>query len=441
MDFNFVNWMYMILAIFFVQIAAVEAVCVYNLKRRKYFIWRLTGCIAFAAGFLYVMSILLVALTPYYMAGSVVYILVFAYTLLACWFCFDDSFLTMLFFGIASYSVQNLAYRVFGILEVSGAVWRASYKIGYNAAYNILQAVTMITVYVALYFLFIRRLRKRQAARILNRNVMIIAAVTLTVTVILCAWTNCYSFQHQYLLIINYLFSIICCLFILAVQSGMLERSELKRDIEIVKETWERDRRQYEISKESVRQINVLCHDLKHKIRKLRLDESGLSDEELAQFEKVLSVYDSRIKTGCDPLDVILTEKSLYCNKNGIKFTCLANGEALGFISPSDLYSLFGNVLSNAIDAADKVKDGDRRSVSLTVREAGGAVLVQQENFYDGEIKFKDGLPQTGKGDGHGYGMKSIKMLAEKYGGEMHCSAEDGVFRFAVMFPYPDKKQ
>lgn len=437
MDFGYVNWMYMIISIFYVQIGIVEAACVYNLKRRKYFFWRLLGCLAFAAGFLYVMAILLVVLSPYNMAGSIVYILVFALVLLSFLFCFDVSFLTLLFFGIAAYSVQNLSYRVFSILEVSGLVWRASHKIGYTAASNIIHVAVMIVVYAVLYFAFIRKLRTRQTARMQDKNIMMVAAVTLIVTVLLCAWTNFYMFHHQHLLIINYLFSIMCCLFILAVQSGMLERSELKRDIEIVNEMWERDKRQYEISKESVQQINVLCHDLKHKIKKMRIEESGLTEEELAQFEKFVSVYDSRIKTGCDALDVILTEKSLYCNKNGIRFTCLANGAALGFINSSDLYSLFGNILSNAIEAVEKIESEDKRSINLTVREVSGTVLITEENFFDGELAFKDGLPQTAKTGAHGYGMKSIKMLAEKYGGQMNCTAENGVFKLSVIFTIP----
>lgn len=432
-------WVFVGLSYFFVQLVVAEGMCVYRLKRRKFFLLRLLGSFAVGFGALVIMAIVGAALSPYFMAGTLPYVFVFAYTLVALWLCFDEPFTTLLFCGIAAYSVQNLAYRVVGILEVSGAIYASSHAIGYDAAYQILSAVAYIAVYAALYFAFIRNMQKRLSARASNKNVTIIAAVTLVITVFLCAWTNSYSWQHQYLLIINYLFSIICCLFILAEQSGMLERSELRRDIDIVNQMWEHDRRQYEISKESMLQMNVLCHDLKHKIKKLRLEECGLSEEELSQLEKTIAVYDCRVKTGCDPLDVILTEKSLYCNKNGIKFTCLANGAAVSFIGASDLYSLFGNILSNAIDAVSRIDDEERRSVNLTVREAGGMAVVLAENFYDGEIRFKEGMPQTQKGGAHGYGMKSIKMLAEKYGGETSCTASGGVFRLSLMLPIPQK--
>lgn len=415
-EYVFNQFLYALLP-FFILLYIVEALRVFRLKRRKLYFARLTGCFIVGVGLLFLLAMLAVVLSPYFIAGALVYVLIFIYTLLAHWFCFDESFLTILFAGVAAYSTQNLAYRVFSILEVSGVIWTLAQNVGFMVAYQVFQNLLNLIIYLAVYFIFIRRMNRHLSARSHDKGVFFIAATMLTVTVLLCAWTNTYSFQHKYLLIINYLFSIICCLFILAVQSGMLERSQLKRDIDLVNQMWERDRQQYELTKENIERINVLCHDLKHKIKRLRLDEGGLSDEEVAQFEKVISLYDSRVKTGFEPVDVILTEKSLYCHKNKIKFTCLVNGPLLNFIKPSDLYSLFGNILSNAIEAVSAIEDEDRRSINFTVRGVGGTVLIQAENFYNGKLVFKDGTPQSQKGKAHGYGIKSVQLLVEKYGG------------------------
>lgn len=49
------------------------------------------------------------------------------------------------------------------------------------------------------------------------------------------------------------------------------------------------------------------------------------------------------------------------------------------------------------------------------------------------------GLPATSKPDKayHGYGLKSIRYVAEKYGGVFSYKAEGGIFRASVLFPVP----
>ena len=60
------------------------------------------------------------------------------------------------------------------------------------------------------------------------------------------------------------------------------------------------------------------------------------------------------------------------------------------------------------------------------------------ENFYDGELQFENGLPLTrGDKNYHGFGLKSMKHIAEKYGGCMSVTAADGKFCLDFLFP-PD---
>ena len=58
-------------------------------------------------------------------------------------------------------------------------------------------------------------------------------------------------------------------------------------------------------------------------------------------------------------------------------------------------------------------------------------------NCYEGELRFKDTLPLTTKKDSesHGYGMKSVKLLCEKYGGELSVSTDKNVFNVNIVFP------
>ena len=74
----------------------------------------------------------------------------------------------------------------------------------------------------------------------------------------------------------------------------------------------------------------------------------------------------------------------------------------------------------------------------MTVFSRADLVFLQLENFYDGELRFDGDLPATSKSQEkgwHGYGLKSIRYTAEKYGGLMDIQSEDGVFLLRVTIP------
>ena len=145
------------------------------------------------------------------------------------------------------------------------------------------------------------------------------------------------------------------------------------------------------------------------------------------------------VRSGNEVLDVIFTEKSLVCEQKNIRFERIADGEILNFLSASDAYSLLGNMIDNAIEAVSKVAEPAGRVISMMLRESKGMAFLQVENRYTGEVVFEDGLPVTTKSNTlyHGYGMKSIRSIVEKYGGTLNIRAEDGVFRVTVLLPLP----
>ncbi len=136
-------------------------------------------------------------------------------------------------------------------------------------------------------------------------------------------------------------------------------------------------------------------------------------------------------------LDVILTEKGLRCNGKGIKLTCVADGSAISFLSEADTYSLFGNLLDNAIDAVLKIDDEETRTIDLQIAKKGKFISVSAKNPYVGEVSLaENGLPITDKADKdyHGFGVKSIAFIVKKYDGELSVSLEDGVFSLNILF-------
>lgn len=212
--------------------------------------------------------------------------------------------------------------------------------------------------------------------------------------------------------------------------SARMEKEYLHKLLHMQKEN-------YRISEESVALVNQKYHDLKHQIQLLRSEIS--SDEKLRyldEMEQEIRSYEAQNKTGNKTLDTLLTAKSLRCQDLGITLTCVADGAELDFMKPTDLSVLFGNALDNAIESVEKISDPDKRLIHLSVARQKAFLRIRVENCYEGEISFVGGLPATAKdAKYHGYGMKSIQSIVEKYNGSMTVKAEDGWFELRVLFP------
>lgn len=103
--------------------------------------------------------------------------------------------------------------------------------------------------------------------------------------------------------------------------------------------------------------INIKCHDLKHWFQRLQGLSGSAYEKEAKEIQKALTIYDSMFQTGNQILDTILTEKKLYCEYNKINMTCIAEGEKLDFLSESEICSLFGNIVDNAVTAVSHLEE------------------------------------------------------------------------------------
>ena len=109
----------------------------------------------------------------------------------------------------------------------------------------------------------------------------------------------------------------------------------------------------------------------------------------------------------------------------------------LNFITEADLYSLFGNMIDNAIEAVTKIEDVNKRSISLIVRNALSCTSIFISNYYEGKIILdNNGMPKTTKLNNgyHGYGLKSIKLIVDKYNGDFKIDIKDNIFMIQILF-------
>ena len=220
----------------------------------------------------------------------------------------------------------------------------------------------------------------------------------------------------------------------------LMQCSEMrvKKELEAVQNVLQNQYAQYMQSKESIELINYKYHDLKHQIAVLRSEEDSQKREAfLNQMEEEIRQYEAQNKTGNKVLDTVLTTKSLYCNKHGITFTCVADGTLLDFMDVMDICSIFGNALDNAIECEMRIPEKEKRLIHVTVSRQKAFLILRFENYCEEEVQYRDGVLATTKKDKkyHGYGMKSIRYTVNKYGGAVTIDTKENWFDLKILIP------
>ena len=297
-------------------------------------------------------------------------------------------------------------------------------------------------VFAAAYLLLIRRIEKNGLLQISDPVMVVSAALVIIVNMVLDLVIKDvsvpdFALPRRYTEALCWIY-ILVCVYLMYSLFEIIYTRRLRLEVATSERLRAAEAHQYELSRANIEAINLKCHDIKHQIRALGGGGQAIDERVLADMEREVEVYDSAVKSGNDALDTILTEKGLVCQRDGITLSCIADGAALGFMDAVDLYSLFGNALDNAIEAVERLDDPERRSVSVIVRRAGDMVSVHVENYFAGKRHFSaDGLPKTTKADraNHGYGTRSMRMIAKRYGGSFSASAIDDVFAVDVFIP------
>lgn len=341
-----------------------------------------------------------------------------------------------LFCVTAGYSLQNLSS---GLTELINMVEEAlGFEVWTGYIFWANSILPIVITYVLAYLLVVRKVEAERLNRIEDHSMLIMLPVVILVIIgfdltIKSMTDN--GLELFYVITLRVMHAL-ACVFVIWIEFGLLYQHRLEDDMATTEKLLAERDRQYEQSRESIDAINLKCHDIKHQIRTLSTSGAVIDSAALADLEHEVEIYDSSFKTGNEALDTILTEKGLVCEQQGISLTCLADGAALDFMAPADLYALFGNALDNAMRAVSELEP-ERRTISVSVKRAMEAVSIHVENPFEGSVHLKDGLPTTTKGDAanHGFGMRSMQDIASRYDGTLSVMTDNSTFCLDVLIP------
>lgn len=188
----------------------------------------------------------------------------------------------------------------------------------------------------------------------------------------------------------------------------------------------------YHALKEQNEKQRILVHDIKKHLRSIQqLNLSNYSKEIETYINNILlsdGIKNPITVSDSEMLNSIILFYQKKCETNGISFSTDIRSKVVDFLNYTDLTSLFGNLLDNATESAEKVQIDPFIDLYIHQKEGTTFVCINMINSCLCDANDKTHSFETNKinKNMHGLGLKSIQNIVTKYNGniEMHYDYE-----------------
>ena len=248
------------------------------------------------------------------------------------------------------------------------------------------------------------------------------------------------------------LFAVLCLAMVAAADIiVLLLIDELNRNIrehEMLVAISERERQQ----KESVVALSAayeaqrkLTHDFREHLSVLSglLQSNQISEasDYISQLQEAHTERILLVNTHNATIDAILNQKGYKAQNSHIEMRFETNDLSGIHIHPTDCTIVLGNLLDNAIEACQKLPENERWIQVSIVRNflpnnQIGSVYISVLNP-SAPVKIVNQNIATTKPNAsfHGFGLRNVKTILEKYGAEYDIAYENGMFAFSLDWP------
>lgn len=207
----------------------------------------------------------------------------------------------------------------------------------------------------------------------------------------------------------------------------------------------EADAEYYKTLQEQSENQRILIHDIKNHLRTIEGLAKNHHAEEItryiSQLESMLIPH-AKSRLCADPvLNLLLCRFAEDCRSANIEMQLDIRENATSFMDAPSITTLYGNLLSNAVDAASGSQEKYiELSIVRNIEQA--IILVTVVNSCD-DVPIPNALGgfHTTKLNGvHGVGLKSIERIVRKYNGIATIYYDKGEKRFhhIIHFPIPN---
>lgn len=188
------------------------------------------------------------------------------------------------------------------------------------------------------------------------------------------------------------------------------------------------------------KRFRSLRHDMKNHL--LVLQQMTQTDSRAnAYIKKLVDEFiapaGNRFRTGNIMLDGLFSMKYQVMEAKGISFhsSVFFDSDLSPAVTDADLSIIFGNLLDNAIEAAEKLDTG--RYIRARSQKQGSYLCVTVCNSYSEQVIGRGGrLLSTKPFEGHGFGLGNVRSAMERVNGSLTIDHSDPrEFWVVLLFP------
>ena len=235
--------------------------------------------------------------------------------------------------------------------------------------------------------------------------------------------------------------TLLVAMIILQLMSEISKSNEIKTQNLLMLKKEEMYKNQINDANKYIEEIATVKHNMKNKILCIgQLIDDGSEAEARKMCSSIMNELDDitgmfNTKNPC--LNAILNVVSKKSKEQGIDIKASVKSDFIG-IDDSDLITLLGNLCDNAVEAEMKLPLHDR-AIRLSLFEKGGCYFITVKNRIEKSVLESNPKLESGKSDSlyHGYGVKSVNGIVEKYSGAVEFSEESGMFIANVLLEIP----
>lgn len=184
-------------------------------------------------------------------------------------------------------------------------------------------------------------------------------------------------------------------------------------------------------------ELRIFRHDIKNRLLSLMaLVKDGKSNKALQIMENNLDwleeMNNNIINSGNPVVDAILQAKLHTAKDKSISLRISTKLAEEIKIDELELGIVLGNALDNAIEAVEKNKDCVNKYISLTLMLTDGRISISVSNPVEYYVNTESLTTSKSDKEKHGYGIKSIKAIAQKYDGIVSVNCKNKMFIISV---------
>lgn len=356
--------------------------------------------------------------------------------------CFNTTLYKSLFYA-ALLGIINAVVEVTVVFFISYSSGNAFKDYNNDFLLAIFLAVTIKTIYFLIILILIKAIHPEE-----NQNTFPITFLIYPICASVCQgifWHICSmpntSYHTQFLLALASVCIFISSILLFVTYTHQLKAARLSMQVKNEMNRLQTEQSYYHILEQQNQQLMIYAHDAKKHLSAIHaLNNNPQIDDYVVKLSDQLAEYTRNCHSGNKLLDVMIHKYCVECEMRNIHFEYDVKLCNLSNVEDIDLVAILGNLIDNAITAADR---SHKKTVSFATAKRNSYSIIVITNSCDESPSTQGRQLITSKADSHrhGFGLKSVKKTLKKYQGDFEWEYDESSCNFTVTVMIGDPVQ